>query len=365
MARILCALSGIEYQCTHMQFYSTSRESHHPIFDIPTRKLLEITPRWLEGELSPTENYLLYLSLFNSTGLMKFQVPATISQDTASIVAQNMAQLASIVERIYKTGSVRAKEVIQLPEFVISPDTKDLSSSPEWIKIWQEAYKNYEDGYKTATLLERIEKQETILEKYIKDRSKDISSYAARLANWAYDAGNFEKHAAYAVMNENNQLEILATVWKRIIVLCAKKEVWNLPEVHLEDLIDHCETHIDHGSIYAHTLMALLNSSLRKKKDFLDLGDIDIGTHGTTFRILDAETSVEDANKLALIDSAPAEEPIESNYPNKLAFIRAKMKWRMKIAYENSKLVRAKMEEIAKGPIVDNTNQNRREGDKK
>lgn len=361
MARVLCAISGIDYRCDHMQFYLTSRESHHPIFDIPTGKLLEITPRWLDGELSHTENYLLYLALFNSTGLMEFRVPATISAETPSIVAQNMSQLAAIVERIYKTGPTRAKEQLQLPHFVITPDTKDLSSSHDWIKIWEEAYKNYEDGYKTATLLERIERQETILERYIKDRTKDVSSYANRIANWAYDAGGFEKYADYDVLNEENKIERMADYWKRIIIACAKMEsIWNIPEVDLQDLIEHCEEHIFHGSIYAHTLMSLLKAGLEKKKNFLDLGDIDISPNGTTFRILDADASVEDANKLAMIDSAPQEEPQEKDYPNKLAFIRAKFKYRMKKDYEISQQVAAKMEEI-NNPVV----LNRREGDKK
>jgi hypothetical protein len=344
-----------------MQMYLTSRESHHPIFDIPTGKLLEVTPRWLDGDLSFTESYLLYLALFNSTGLMEFRVPATICSDTPSIVAQNMESLANIVERIYKTGTVRAKEVLQLPHFVITPDTKDLSSSPDWIKIWEEAYKNYEDGYKTATLLERIEKQETILERYIKDKTKDVSLYANRLANWAYDAGGFEKYASFDIINENGQKELLSDYWKRIIVACAKMEsIWNIDEADLQELIEHCEEHIYHGSIYAHSLMSLLDSGLTRKKSFLDLGDIDIGANGTTFRILDANASVEDANKLALIDSAPLEEPVEKNYPNKLAFIQAKLRWRMKKDYELSQQVAAKMEEINNPTIL-----NRREGDKK
>lgn len=366
MARILCALSGIEYRVDFMQMYLTSRESHHPIFDIPTSRLLETTPRWLDGELNHTENYLLYLALFNTTGLVDFRVPAIISQDTPAIVAQNMDSLAAMVERIYKTGPARIKEVLHLPSFVITPDTKDLSSSPDWIKIWQEAFKNYEDGYKTANLLDRIERQETILERYIKDRTKDISQYATRLANWASDAGAFDKHADYVVLNEYDKPERMADYWKRIIVACAKTEaIWNIPDVDLLDLIEHCEEHIYHGSIYAHTLMALLKAGAERKKNFLDLGDIDIGSNGFSFRILDADTSVEDANKLALIDSAPLVEPVESQYPNKLAYIRAKMNWRLKQDYERSQQVQAKMEEIANGPVLASATQTRREGDTK
>lgn len=353
MAQVLCSISGIEFHATYMPMSLTSREAHHPIFNIPSDRLLAITPRWIEGELSSIENYLLYLALFNSTGLMEFRVPATICADTPALVAQNMNSLVAMVERIYRVGPQRAREQIQLPGFVITPDTKDLTSSTDWIRIWEEAFRNFDDKYRTATAAERLANKESILERYIRDTSKDVSSYANRIADWAYDAGNFDKHADYIVLNELDQKERMADYWKRIIIACAKLEkIWNIPDVDLQDLIEHCEEHIYHGSIYAHALMSLLRAGAERKKNFLDLGDIDIGSNGTTFRILDADASIEDANKLALIDSAPLEEPKEINYPNKLAYIRAKMNWRLKQDYENSKAVQAKLVEIANGPVV-------------
>lgn len=349
MAKVLCAISGIEFRTDFMQVYLTSREAHHPIFDIPTSKLLDITPRWLDGDMNPVENYLLYLALFNSTGLMDFRVPATMSKDTASIVAQNMEPLVKMVDRIYHTGPSRVKEVLHLPHFVISPDTKDLGSSPDWIKIWEEAFKNYDDGYRTASALERLERKESILEKWIKDQTKDISQYANRIADWAYDAGAFDKHADYIVLNEFDKPERMADYWKRIIIACAKTEsIWNIPEVDLRDLIEHCEEYIYHGTIYAHTLMSLLRAGAERKKNFLDLGDIDIGSNGTTFRILDANASIEDANKLALIDSAPVKEPVEKDYPNKLAFIRAKLNWRLAQDYKKSQEIQKILDDSTK-----------------
>lgn len=361
MSRILCAISGVEYRCDHFRLYLSSRESHHPIFDVPTPKLLQLAPQWMEGKMSLTESYLLYLALFNSTDLMEFRSPAIMCQDTPSIIAQNMEPLVKIVERIYNTGSDRVKEIIQLPGFVITPDTKDLTSSSDWIKIWEEAYKNYEDGYRTASLLERMERKESILERWIKDNTKDISQYANRLADWAYDAGRFDLHANYEVLNELDQREEMGHYWKRIIIACAKTEsIWNIPDIDLQDLIEHCEEHIYHGTIFAHTLMSLLRAGAQRKKNFLDLGDIDIGANGTTFRILDANASVEDANKLALIDSAPINKPEEKDYPNKLAYIRAKMKWQLAKDYQESQAVMAKIEEI-NNPVV----LNRRASDKK
>lgn len=345
---VLCAISGIEYRVDHMSMYLTARESHHPIFDIPTSRLLTLTPRWLEGELSATENYLLYLALFNSTGLIDFRVPAVTCADTASIIAQNMHRLADIVERIHNSGSDRVTNILHLPSLIITPDTKDLTSSPDWITIWDHCYQDYSENYKSSTLLDRIERQETVLERWIKDNSKEVSQYASRLANWAADAGKFDQLAGYEVLNEHNQREVMGSYWKRIIVACARTEaIWEIPDIDLTDLIEHCEEHIYHGSIYAHTLMSLLRAGQARKKNYLDLGDIDIGSNGISFRILDASASVEDANKLALIDSAPLAKPVESQYPNKLAFLRAKLNYQMKMDYEQSAAIQDKLAQIA------------------
>ena len=91
--------------------------------------------------------------------------------------------------------------------------------------------------------------------------------------------------------------------------------------------------------------MSLLRAGRDRKKDFLDLGSIDIGASGFTFRILDANASIEDANKLAAIDSAPINEPKEKDYPNKLAYIRAKMNWKLAQDYKQSQAINDKLKE--------------------
>lgn len=347
MAKILCGISGIEYRTDHMPLYLTSREVNHPIFSVPGKKLLTLSERWITQELTSTENYLLYLALFNSTGLMDFRVPACINKDTASIIAQNMNHLVDIVDIILDHGTERAQELFHLPGIVITPDTKTLEDSPNWIKLWKNCYAEYSDKYRTSTALEKLTRKETILERLIKDRTKDISTYARQLADWAADAGQFEQHADYIVLDQRDRPILMKDYWKQIIVACAKSEsIWEIPDIDLTDLIEHCEEYIYHGSIYAHTLMSLLRAGAARKKDFLDLGTVDIGASGTTFRILDANASIEDANKLAAIDSAPLVEPVKSQYPNQLAFIKAKLNWKMAQDYKNAQALAEKVSQV-------------------
>ena len=266
---------------------------------------------------------------------MQFRTPAIYNSTILpAIIAQNMAPLADIVERIIASGTTRVTNILHLPSYIISPETADLGSTPDWIEIWNNCYTDYLDNYKTSTALEKLTRLETTLERLIKDRTKDIASYSGQLAKWAADAANFPEYPAGLDSSILGGKEMtLSAYWQHIIKCCAKYEaIWEIPGEDIKELIEHCEETIFHGSIYAHELMTLLRAGYERKNNFLNLGDMDIGANGaSTYRILDASASIEDANKLALIDSAPVNKPVESNYPNKLAFLKAKLNYNMKM----------------------------------
>lgn len=342
MARILCAKSGVEFQTEHFTHKTsalmlTSREVDHPIFACSSQELLvDHAPAWLDGKLTDTESYLMYLAVWNSTGLVDFRSPAIRTPNTLQVIATNRERLLTAVETITDLASARTHSKLNLPRFVITPDTADLENTSYWIQNIILNWQDYLSGYKTTTAIEKLNLKESILERYIKDSTKDISTYADKLANWAMEAGAVDTN--YLVTNEHNRPEQLTAYWKRLIKACVKTEaIFEIPEDDLECLIEYMEDCIPHGTIYANSLMSLLREGRERKRNFLDLGDIDIGSNGAvSFRLLDADASIEDANKLRLIDSAPMHKPVESNYPNKLAYIRAKMNYDMATEYKAS-----------------------------
>jgi len=274
---------------------------------------------------------------------MQFRVPAMQTAGTAGIVAQNCSHLIRMVEVIQSIGVDQARITLSLPQFSISPETKDLATSKYWISLWLQNHADYLTGYKTRTELEKLTHKETILERFIKDKTKSLDQYAPQLAEWAALAAGFSTDTQIVADGTANDKPIeLREYWKKLIRMCAKEEtIYAIHDGDLSELTDHCEDMIDHGSIQAHLLMTVLRTVARKKKQYLDLGDIDIDERGTTFRILDASASIEDANKLALIDSAPIEEPRLIAYPNRLAYLKARMKWELAQAYRTSEAIRA------------------------
>jgi hypothetical protein len=122
----------------------------------------------------------------------------------------------------------------------------------------------------------------------------------------------------------------MGNYWKQIIRKCINKDsIFKIPLIDLEDLIEHCEINIPHGSIYAHTLMELLRAGRDRNKNFLGLGDWDLSSSSISYRIISEEDSVETANFSAILMSAPTTEPRLQEYPSRFAWLKAKVKWDM------------------------------------
>ena len=327
--KILCSISGVEFTCEHFPAYLSSREVTHPIFNLPQKKLLSYLGKWSSGELTPTDSYLLFLSILNSSDLVEFRVPVSKNAFTDSLVAQNMEPLAKIISKL---NAVTNPQIV-FPHYVVSPDTKFLSNIKHWIENWNQAYKDYKDGYAREYESRKLITRETALERLIKNPHLPISAYASKIADWAAVAGAFP---TYTVISPFSGLKIsMADYWKDIIQRCSRDEsIFAVPQVDILDLLEHCEDTIPIGTIYSNALFKVLRGAISKQKNFLGLGDMDLSRG--KFQILSSTDTTETANLKAMIDSAPEAEPTLAQYPNKVAFLKAKLRWQMKQKYSSS-----------------------------
>jgi hypothetical protein len=334
MAKLVCAKSGVVFQCEYMPLSLSSREITHPLFSVSKKKLLSLSGQWITGRLGPTESYLLYLSLLDSTELIKWRVPATFHSTTPQIIANNMESLVHIIGKI----DVISHPSFALPSFAISPDTSSLENSYHWIQSWISNYNDWYDGLRDSNAREelkaKIQTREESLERLIKTSHTRVEDLATMLAAWAEMAGNFP---IFQTIHPLSKAKIpLNEYWKQIIRACAREEsIWKFPSSDLQELIEHCEDNIILGNIHSHSLMKLLRGGLKKQRDYLGFGDVELhGKQATQFTILSPNSSAEDANKIAAMASAPSQEPKPNDYPNKFAFMKAKANWDMKKRYE-------------------------------
>jgi hypothetical protein len=338
MARITCSYSGVVFNCEHMPTSLGSHEYHHPLFSVPQKKLLTLVKEWAANKLSPTESYLLYLALLHSTDLIIWRTSARFTDKTLQIIGNNMEHLAQMVGKI---NLIKHPSFV-LPKMAITYDTGDLGTTFYWIQNWHANYREWMDDFidarKREEIKEKVERREHSLERLIKTPQADSTKVAGILSEWAAMTGDFPEsltqHPFKKIKNQPIDLTI-SDYWQEIITACVNESrVWQYPKQDIEELIEHCEENIEHGTIHAHALMKLLRNGLKKRTDYMGFGDIDLAGKTTQFKLLDASASVEDANLIAAIQSAPEKEPKRENYPSAGAYLRAKLNWDMKLRSE-------------------------------
>lgn len=326
--KILCALSSIEFDCSHFPGTFYSRELHHPIFSLPQKKLLAATSKWSSGELTSTDSYLLFLSLLRSSDLIDWRVPVIRTEQTDSIIANNME---SLLRTVIKLNTV-SDPAQTFPHYAISQDTRTLANVRYWIENWQHAYDEHKSGYKSAHESAALIRRENALARMIKNPHRPISAYSGELSIWAAAAGNFPTFPVSSPFGSSFGQQITcADFWKEIIVRCTKNDyIFSIPDGDLIELIEHCEEHIPIGSIYSHALFKILRDAQSRKRNFLDIGDPDVKS---SYSLISSSASVESANMKALVDSAPATEPRIEQYPSRFAYQKAKLRWDMARKY--------------------------------
>lgn len=326
--KILCSISGLEFDCSYFPGTFYSREVFHPIFNLPQKRLLTYTSKWAGGELTPTDTYLLFIALLKSTDLVDFRVPVSRNEFTNSIIANNMEFLIRTVIKV--NTIVHPTQVFH--NVVVSPDTKFLTNVHYWIENWDEAYKNFQSGARRDIDDRKLVHRENALQRMIKNPHKSLSEYSSQIGEWACLAGNFPTFLTTSPYSKESKIP-LAEYWKSIISKCAKDEqLFSIPKKDLAELVEHCEENIPLGSIFSNALFKILRYAQTRQKDFLtfDGEDLDVPASGKgSYTILEQGTSAEAANMKALVDSAPKERPRKEQYPTHFQYMRAKLRWDM------------------------------------
>ena len=326
---VLCKYSGIQYTCEHFPASLEKGEAAHPIFYLPQKKLLSYLGKWSSNSLTPTDSYLLFLALLNSSDQIVWRTPATRSSQTDSIIARNMESLAKTV---IKLNSVKTPSKT-FPTFAIGPQTSDLSNVHHWIELWSEEYDSFKSGYVARNIQAAIESRESALERLIKNPFRDSIQFSRQLAAWASIAGSFP---TFIIRSPFTGLpQSCADYWKLLIQKAAgESSLHTIPASDLRELLEHCEENIEAGSIHAHALFSFLRNAIQKQQNYLGFGDKD-SPSAVVYSILSSD-DVESANIKVAIESAPKSCPTPDQYPNRFAYIKAKFKWDMAQRYGSS-----------------------------
>ena len=324
--KALCAISSVEFTVEHFPGYLSSREVMHPVFHIPQKKLLSYLSQWSRpGAFTETDSYLLFLALLHSTELIHFRVPVYRHEKTPAIVANNMEALA---QAVIKINTVTTPS-FSFPQFAVTVETRYLTNIHHWIEDWHESYKEFQDGYRRASENEKLKRRSEALERLIKTPfASHTRKYGLAVAEWAAQAGSFPTFNIDNPFLAGTKCSI-ADYWKHIIVkACDETDIYSINISDLNELLEHCEENVPVGTIQSHALFKALRSAKERQRNYLGMGEIQLPSGGGYSFVSDT-SSVEHANLQAMLSAAPSEEPKPSDYPTKIAYLRAKMRWEL------------------------------------
>lgn len=326
--KILCAKSGLLFTAEYFPFTHDTIQSPicHPCFSIPQKKLLSLSAKWAmqDGAFTDVDSYLLFLSLLHSSNLVEWRYPCQYTEDTAAIVANNMEDLIQFVGAMNLLPVHRHSTTFT--QIAITKENNTLANVHYWIANWETNIEDYRENYQSEKLRDDLVRRELALEKLIKSPHREIQM-ATQIANWAAVAGKFP---SFSVASPFGTMQC-DEYWKLIIRKCINAEsIFSVPSTDIQELIEHCEEYIEHGSIYAHTLMQMLRNGLQKQNNFLGLGEWE----STPFVLMQSNDSVESANLQLLLATAPTVEPSILAYASRFEWLKAHTKWKLAAAMQ-------------------------------
>ena len=348
VAKVICAISGLELKIPHIAMTLDNRELAHPIFYLPQKKLLGMYERYLKQEWNDIDSYLLYLALLHSTDHVKFCVPVTYrAQHTQKIIANTIDKLVNVMWR----SSAITHPSFKQPKYIITDTiaTNSLSGISDFLDTWNHNIELFHMGYAREKHIARLVAAEDKLSKVILSGTTG-THLAVQVANWAAKAAEFP--------------EAKAEEWKKTIRKCYNSSaMFSTPKKTLEEIKEYCEGNIEVGTIHFHSLMVVLKEGIRRHTDFLGLGDMNSivaasnAPKPSTYELLDS--SAADVGNNAIIDiiaAAPTEVPVRADYPSQLAFVRAKLNYRVYLQYK--KVEAAVEEDVTSTPVTSEENIN-------
>ena len=314
MSKAICRYSGIEFNIEHFPYSFDKGTVSHPIFTLSTKTLLSLAGRWASRRFTETDTRLYFLALLRSTELVEFRIPGKPSLSICEVHMESMLRETAWIDSL----TDRTRE--QVPRFVISQETASLATIDGWLDAWHQTRMDLAEGYHKYNLQQKQERREMALERLIKNHTRTVESYAKALAEWAAHATDFPS-GTIPSPDGHGQIT-LRSYWIDIIQKCGAEgyQIWKIDRTDLQDLIEYLEENLNHGSIYSSAVMKLLRNAMARHSDLLGMGS-------PKFQILSDDATTEAQSIAAAVAGAPDIMPTPADYPNRVAYLRAKAKW--------------------------------------
>lgn len=316
MAKVTCAISGVQYATSYLDTLKVPHTEGmvHPIFAVPRVTLYSLYTQHCKGKLSATDSYLLFLAFFHSSDQVTWRYPASLDPNAPATVRLIENSFSALI-RVLEQSDLIAHPSFEQPSFAVYYENSDLAYMPNWILAWEKNISYFYSFKASQDDLDALQRLENKLSSHILS-GEAPEKYAGVIASWACKAGDFPPATA--------------TLWKDTIKSCfSSTKMFNTPLVLLKEIREHIELNIEVGSIHFHTLYEVINTGISNHEDYL-------GGSSLGYTLLPSLVSPrgEAAQKglaelAALIAKAPDKPPVKEDYTSSLDFLKARLAYKV------------------------------------
>lgn len=303
---------------TRIQFY-------HPIFTLSLKSLLGIYANWKDKPLSSNQEadtILLATAFLRASGFVEFHT--SINPSAPNLHARLLQSLESLVQTAILVATNAANPDAEIPHFIISKDTADLESLPNWIALWQEALTDLGQAKERRLTMAARARLEQRLNYYI-IHQKENAIYISLLCEWLVEAAALPQEIT--IQNPFTKLTCsLSSYWCDLLSRAIKnKEIFSLPLNDIQEFYDHCIDNLDDvGSSFAHAALSALRKVIHTQTQGFGID--------STFVILpqSAEQKAQnDATQslLKAIASKYESKPERKDFTSQSDYLRASLAW--------------------------------------
>lgn len=264
--RIQCRFSGVSFYCQGYNQLKVMGE--HPLMQVPVRTLLSRAADWSRDTLDDTERRILFVALLKASELVEFRVPAVPTKQT---IETNMELLLKTVS--WKEG---IGDSLRLPKYRVTENNYRIKNIGTFLRNWDDEKREWDGKTAEWRLREKLQRREDALNRIIRNAQK-AGDYLKKLARWTMDASAAPQY--------------IKDTWVEMFSTEDDVEIWNMPTVDIEELLEHLQGHLTYGSTAA-------NAAFRRVYDLLDKNK-----KGINFSLMDEDDEEKKRNYQSYADN--------------------------------------------------------------
>lgn len=273
------------------------------------------------NNMNKEEKRLVFLACLASTGLLSCKVPPFPNDAIVDALFPRLLLITQWITNIHLPN-------YNLPTYQVTHETANLSNLKYWVEALFELKDAFYQERRQVEAVAALKKQEETLELLIRRAEMQHTAYtpatSKMLATWALEISKAPTNMHTTWLAGNKEYSGTIKDYWYYIMTAPTSSIYNIKNADIEELIEHLEDNLEHGTTSAYTVLKYVRSLRDKQTKGLGMFEM-LGL---------SQEAVDTTMKVAAVASGhipttqslpPA--PIKANFPKLTDYLLAKITW--------------------------------------